>query len=117
MVWEIGVLLVGIAVAALVAVFIPTLIELRKVFTEAKETLALLNSEFVPLLREIRAVSEHVNALSDRIEHGVGEAGSLFRAAGELGRALERAQDLVQSRGMAVVGSNGPRARQGPATG
>jgi uncharacterized protein YoxC len=104
MVWEIGVLLVGIAVVVIAAVFIPTLIELRKTITEAKETLALFNSELVPLLREIRAVSEHVNTLSDRVERGVGEALPLFSALGELGRSLERAQQLVQSRGMAAMG-------------
>jgi uncharacterized protein YoxC len=93
---ELGVLLIGASFLLLALAVIPTLIELRRTMAEVKSMVAMLNTEFVPLLREMRAVSEHINALADQAEHGVERASELFDAAGRLGHTLQRVQSVLE---------------------
>ena len=100
---ELGLLLIGGACVIVAVAIIPTLIEVRKTLVEAKVLLELVNSEMVPLLREIRAVSEHINTLADRATGGVEQASVLFDAMGELGRKLQSVQRVVEQRGTSMA--------------
>ncbi len=100
---ELGILLIGAAVVALVAVLIPTLIELRKTMTEAKELLALVRTETLPLLREVREVGENVNVIAEQVRVGGEYATNFLRAVGNLGTSIQHAQDIVRGKSSNVV--------------
>lgn len=75
--------------AVLVDLLVPLLIQLRKPVAESEYLLIRMNAELPLLLKEMRATTEHLNAL---VEHAV----VLLHAAGALGDTVQRVHETVQ---------------------
>ncbi len=84
------------AVAVLVGLLVPLLIQLRKPVTESECLLARMNVELPLLLKEMRATTENLNALVEHARGGVEHATVLLHAAGALGDTVQRVHETVQ---------------------
>ena len=78
------------ALAVLVDLLVPLLIQLRKPVAESEYLLIRMNAELPLLLQEMRATTEHLNAL---VEHA---RGGVEHAAGALGDTVQRVHETVQ---------------------
>ena len=70
-------------------------IQLRTPVAESEYLLAQLNAELPLLLKEMRATTEHLNALIAQAQGGVEHATVLLHAAGALGDTVQRVQQMV----------------------
>ena len=70
-------------------------IQLRTPVAESEYLLAQLNAELPLLLKEMRATTEHLNALIAQAQGGVEHAAVLLHAAGALGDTVQRVQQMV----------------------
>lgn len=84
------------AVAVLVGLLVPLLIQLRKPVAESEYLLVRMNAELPLLLKEIRATTENLNALVEHARGGVEHAAVLLHAAGALGDTMQRVHETVQ---------------------
>ena len=71
------------------------LIQLRTPVAESEYLLAQLNAELPLLLKEMRATTEHLNALIVQAQGGVEHAAVLLHAAGALGETVQRVHETV----------------------
>ena len=74
---------------------VPLLIQLKRPVAESEHLLAQLNAELPLLLKEMRATTEHLNALIAQAQGGVEHAAVLLHAAGALGDTVQRVQQMV----------------------
>ncbi|WP_447973208.1 DUF948 domain-containing protein [Nitrospira sp. Kam-Ns4a] len=93
---EIAAVLAAGAFVVLVALLVPTLIELRRSAAESARLMAELNAELPTLLKEIRSVTENVNDLVDRARDGVERASVLLHAVGEVGETVQQVHGIVR---------------------
>ena len=84
------------ALAVLVGLLIPLLIQLRKPIAESEYLLIRINAELPLLLREMRATTENLNTLVEHARGGVEHAAVLLHAAGALGDTVQRIHKTVQ---------------------
>ena len=84
------------ALAVLVGVLVPLLIQLRKPVAESESLLVRMNAELPLLLMEMRAATENLNRLVEQARGGVEHAAVLLHAAGRLGDTVQRVQETVQ---------------------
>ncbi len=95
MIWEMGVLMIGIACLVIAGALIPTLIELRKTARESSRAVEIVNTELGPLLKEMRTATGEFSQFMDQAQSSVEHASMLFHAIGDLGDRLQRAQEHV----------------------
>jgi uncharacterized protein YoxC len=84
------------ALAVLVGLLVPLLIQLRKPMAEWEYLLVRMNAELPLLLKEMRAATENLNALVEHARGGVEHAAVLLHAAGTLGDTVQRVHETVQ---------------------
>ena len=84
------------ALAVLVGLLVPLLIQLRKPVAESESLLIRMNAELPLLLKEMRATTENLNALVEHARGGVEHAAVLLHAAGALGDTVQRVHETVQ---------------------
>jgi uncharacterized protein YoxC len=84
------------ALAVLVGLLVPLLIQLRKPVAESGYLLVRMNAELPLLLKEIRATTENLNMLVEHARSGVEHAAVLLHAAGALGDTVQRVHETVQ---------------------
>ena len=84
------------ALAVLVGVLVPLLIQLRKPVAETEYLLVRMNAELPLLLKEMRAATENLNALVEHARGGVEHAAVLLHAAGALGDTVQLVHETVQ---------------------
>ena len=84
------------ALAVLVGLLVPLLIQLRKPVAESEHLLIRMNAELPLLLKEMRATTENLNALVEHARGGVEHAAVLLHAAGALGDTVQRVHETVQ---------------------
>ena len=84
------------ALAVLVGLLVPLLIQLRKPVAESEHLLIRMNAELPLLLQEMRAMTENLNALVEHARGGVEHAAVLLHAAGALGDTVQRVHETVQ---------------------
>jgi uncharacterized protein YoxC len=84
------------ALAVLVGLLVPLLIQLRKPVAESEYLLIRMNAELPLLLKEMRATTESLNALVEHARGGVEHAAVLLHAAGALGDTVQRVHETVQ---------------------
>jgi len=96
MIVEIAALLVATAFAVLVGYLVPMLIQLRKTIAESEQLLAQMSSELPSLVREMRAMTENVNALLDQTRGGVDHAAVFLHAVGEIGDTVQKVNETVR---------------------
>jgi uncharacterized protein YoxC len=96
MIVEIAVCVGAVALAVLVGLLVPLLIQLRKPVAESEYLLVRMNAELPLLLKEMRATTENLNALVEHARDGVEHAAVLLHAAGTLGDTVQRVHETVQ---------------------
>jgi uncharacterized protein YoxC len=84
------------ALAVLVGLLVPLLIQLRKPVAESEYILVRMNAELPLLLKEMRETTENLNALVEHARGGVEHAAVLLHAAGTLGDTVQRIHETVQ---------------------
>ena len=84
------------ALAVLVGLLVPLLIQLRKPVAESEYLLVRMNAELPLLLKEMRAATEKLNRLVEHARGGVEHAAVLLHAAGEVGDTMQRVHETVQ---------------------
>ena len=99
----IAALIAAIAFAVLVVYLVVTLIQIRKAAYESERLLAHLNSELPLLLKDVRLVTDHINALAIEARDGIGHASVFLHAVGQMGEAVQQVQGLVRGQGGSVV--------------
>jgi len=98
MIVEIAALLLATAFAVLVGYLVPTLIQLRKTIAESEQLLTRMSSELPSLVREMRAMTENVNALVDQARDGVDHAAVFLHAVGEIGDTVQQVHETVRGK-------------------
>jgi uncharacterized protein YoxC len=96
---EIAALLVAVAFAVLVGFLVPVLMQVRKTVAESEQLLAKMNADLPPLVGELRAVSQHVNQLTQQARDGVEHAAVLLHAVGEVGESVQQVHNVVRGSG------------------
>lgn len=93
---EIAALVVAVACAVLVGFLVPVLIQVRKTVAESEQLLAKMNADLLPLVGELRAVSQHLNRLTEQARDGVEHAAVLLHAVGEVGESVQHVHNIVR---------------------
>lgn len=93
---EMAVILVAVAFAVLVGYFVPMLIQVRRTVAESEQLLAKMNTDLLPLIGELRAMSHRVNDLTEQARMGVQHAAVLLHAVGEVGESVQHVHDVVK---------------------
>ena len=93
---EMAAILVAVAFAVLVGYLVPMLIQVRKTVAESEQLLAKMNNDLPPLISELRAVSHHMNDLTEQARMGVEHAAVLLHAVGEVGESVQHVHDVVK---------------------
>ena len=96
MIIEIALCVGVVALAVLVGLLVPLLIQLRKPVAESEYLLVRMNAELPLLLKEMRATTENLNTLVEHARGGVEHAAVLLHAAGTLGDTVQRVHETVQ---------------------
>jgi uncharacterized protein YoxC len=99
----IAALVAAVAFAVLVLYLVSTLIQIRKAAFESERFLSHLNSELPPLLKDVRLVTEQVNALAIEARDSIEHASVFLHAVGQMGEAVQQVQGLVRGQGGNVV--------------
>jgi uncharacterized protein YoxC len=84
------------ALAVLVGLLVPLLIQLKKPVAQSEYLLVRMNAELPLLLKEMRATTENLNMLVEHARGGVEHAAVLLHAAGALGDTVQRVHETVQ---------------------
>lgn len=93
---EIAAMLVAVAFAVLVGFLVPVLMQVRKTVAESEQLLVKMNADLPPLVGELRAVSQHVNQLTEQARDGVEHAAVLLHAVGEVGESVQHVHNVVR---------------------
>jgi uncharacterized protein YoxC len=102
MIGEIVLCVGAVAFAVLVGALIPLLIQLRKSVEESERLLARLNIE-LPLVQEVRTVTERMNSLIEHAGDGVEHGAVLLHAAGAVGDTIQRVHEMVRGGGPSLL--------------
>lgn len=93
---EIAAILVAAAFAVLVGFLVPVLMQVRKTVAESEQLLAKMNADLLPLVGELRVMSQNLNNLTDQAREGVEHAAVLLHAVGEVGESVQHVHDVVR---------------------
>ena len=93
---EIAAVLVAVAFVVLVGFLVPVLLQVRKTVAESEQLLAKMNADLPPLVGELRAVSQHLNQLTEQARDGVEHAAVLLHAVGEVGESVQHVHNVVR---------------------
>lgn len=93
---EIAAMLVAVAFGVLVGFLVPVLMQVRKTVAESEQLLAKMNADLPPLVGELRAVSQHLNQLTEQARDGVEHAAVLLHAVGEVGESVQQVHNVVR---------------------
>ena len=100
---EVAALIVSVAFAALVGFMVPVLLQARKAVAEMEQSLIRINTELLPLLREMRVTMANLNELVEKTRDGVDHASILLHTAGEIGESVQQFHDMVRGTGGALL--------------
>ena len=100
---EIASIIAAIAFAVLVGYVVYTLIQARKTLVELEVVLVQLNSQLPSLLKDLRVMTENVNALSQQARDGIDHASFFLHAVGAVGETVEQVHGLVRGQGEGLV--------------
>ena len=100
---EIASIIAAIAFAVLVGYVVYTLIQARKTLVELEVVLVQLNSQLPSLLKDLRVMTENVNALSQQARDGIDHASVFLHAVGAVGETVEQVHGLVRGQGEGLV--------------
>lgn len=93
---ELAAVLAAIAFAVFVGYLVPVLIQTYKTVAESQQLLAKMSHDLPPLLGELRAMSQNVNALAEQARGGVQHAAVLLHALGAVGESVQQVHEVVR---------------------
>ena len=100
---DIAGIIAAIAFAILVGYVVYTLIQVRKTLVELQLALLHMNSQLPSLLKDLRLMTENVNALSEQARDGIDHASVFLHAVGAVGETVEQVHGLVRGQGEVLV--------------
>lgn len=100
---EIAGIIAALAFAVLVGYVVYTLIQVRKTLVELQIVLVHMNSQLPSLLKDLRLMTENVNALSEQARDGIDHASVFLHAVGSVGETVEQVHGLVRGQGEGLV--------------
>jgi uncharacterized protein YoxC len=93
---EMAAILVAVAFAVLVGCLVPVLIQIRKTVAESEQLLSKMNTDMPALVKELRAMSQNLNDLTEQARGGVEHASVLLHAVGEVGESVQQVHNVVR---------------------
>jgi uncharacterized protein YoxC len=103
MLLDIAGIIAAIAFAVLVGYVVYTLIQVRQTLVELQAVLLHLNSQLPSLLKDLRVMTENVNALSEQARDGFDHASVFLHAVGLVGETVEQVHGLVRGQGEGML--------------
>jgi uncharacterized protein YoxC len=100
---EVAALIVAVSFAALVGFMVPVLLQARKAVAEVEQSLVRINTELLPLLKEMRTTMANLNDLVEQTRDGVDHASVLLHTAGEIGESVQQFHDMVRGTGGSLL--------------
>jgi len=94
---------IAVAFVVLVGYLVPTVVQLRRTVAQSERLLAQLNSQLPDLLRDIKATTQNVQAMSTQAKQGVDRASVLFNAVGQIGETVNQVHSAVRGQSAALV--------------
>ena len=95
---EMAAILAAVAFAVLVGYLVPILIHARKTVEESELLLTRMKNDLLPLIGDLRAMSQRVNDLTEQARTGVEHAAVLLHAVGEVGESVQFVHNVVKGR-------------------
>jgi uncharacterized protein YoxC len=102
---EVAALIVAAAFAALVGFMVPVLLQARKAVAEVEQSLVRINTELLPLLKEMRVTMANLNDLVEQARDGVDHASVLLHTAGDIGESIQQVHNMVRGTGGSLLRS------------
>ncbi len=102
---EVAALIVAMAFAALVGFMVPVLLQARKAVAEVEQSLVRINTELLPLLKEMRVTMANLNDLVEQARDGVDHASVLLHTAGDIGESIQQVHNMVRGTGGSLLRS------------
>jgi uncharacterized protein YoxC len=102
---EVAALIVAVAFAALVGFMVPVLLQARKAVAEVEQSLVRINTELLPLLKEMRVTMANLNDLVEQARDGVDHASVLLHTAGDIGESIQQVHNMVRGTGGSLLRS------------
>jgi uncharacterized protein YoxC len=96
-------LIVAVAFAALVGFMVPVLLQARKAVAEVEQSLVRINTELLPLLKEMRVTMANLNDLVEQTRDGVDHASVLLHVAGDIGESIQQVHNMVRGTGGSLL--------------
>lgn len=100
---EVAALIVAVAFAALVGFLVPVLLQAKKAVAELEQSLTRINTELLPLLKEMRVTMANLNDLVEQTRDGVDHASVLLHTAGDIGESIQQVHDMVRGTGGSLL--------------
>lgn len=100
---EVAALIVAVAFAALVGFMVPVLLQARKAVAEVEQSLVRINTELLPLLKEMRVTMANLNDLVEQTRDGVDHASVLLHTAGDIGESIQQVHNMVRGTGGSLL--------------
>lgn len=100
---DIAGIIAALAFAVLVGYMVYTLIQVRKTLVELQIVLVHMNGQLPSLLKDLRLMTENVNALSEQARDGIDHASGFLHAVGAVGETVEQVHGLVRGHGEGLV--------------
>ncbi|MEK7293616.1 MAG: DUF948 domain-containing protein [Nitrospirota bacterium] len=102
---EVAALIVAVAFAALVGFLVPVLLQAKKAVAELEQSLTRINTELLPLLKEMRVTMANLNDLVEQAHDGVDHASVLLHVAGDIGESIQQVHNMVRGTGGSLLRS------------
>lgn len=100
---EVAALIIAAAFAALVGFMVPVLLQARKAVAEVEQSLVRINTELLPLLKEMRTTMANLNDLVEQTRDGVDHASVLLHTAGDIGESIQQVHNMVRGTGGSLL--------------
>ncbi len=100
---EIAAVIIALAFVALVAVVIPTVIQLRKTVRQSEQVLSQVSAALPKILLDLKQTNENVRVLSAQAREGVNRVSVLMNAVGEVGETVNQVHGVLRGQGASFV--------------
>jgi uncharacterized protein YoxC len=89
-------LFITILLLLVVVFLVPALIQLRTTSQRVDEFLREAQRDLLPMLRELREASEHLNRASGKVEEGVNKAAALADSLEDVGESIQSVNSFLR---------------------
>jgi uncharacterized protein YoxC len=89
-------LVIAVLLLVLVIFLVPMLIQARNTAQRVDDFLREAQRDLLPMLRELRETSEHLNRAAGKVEEGVGKAAFLADSLEEVGESIHSANSFLR---------------------